>query len=88
MAQFNLGVFAQNAGRSNEAIAAFQKAKAADPSLAEAYYRLGTLMVAQNEVPEAVEYLKKYVSMSPSNAQNAANARDLLTKLTPHHERR
>ena len=40
--QFSAGVVHLNAGRQAEAAAAFKKAIAIDPSLADAYYHLGT----------------------------------------------
>jgi tetratricopeptide (TPR) repeat protein len=81
--QFNLGIFNLNAGKSDEAIAAFQKAVAADPNMADAYFHLGTLMVGQNKVTEAVGYLEKYLAMSPTNAQNKATAEGLIAALKP-----
>ena len=82
-AQYNVGIFNLNSGKTEEAIAAFQKAVAADPTMADAYYHLGTLMVGQNKVADAVQYLEKYLSMSPTNAQNKATAEGLIAALKP-----
>jgi len=81
--QFNLGVTFLNAGKGEEALAAFQKASAADPSNAEPYFYIGTVLVGQNKVPDAVTSLEKYLSMNPSNAQNVATAQGLLQALKP-----
>jgi len=81
--QFNLGVTFLNAGKGEEALAAFQKASAADPSNAEPYFYIGTVLVGQNKVPDAVTNLEKYLSMNPSNAQNVATAQGLLQALKP-----
>jgi len=56
---------------------------AADPSLADAYYHLGTLMVGQNKIQDAVQYLEKFLAMNPTNAQNKATAEGLLAALKP-----
>src|SRR6266511_3260519 len=77
-AQFNMGIFSLNAGKSEEAIAAFQKALAADPAMVDAYYHLGTLYVGQNKIPEAIQNLEKYLSSNPTNSQNVATAQGLL----------
>jgi tetratricopeptide (TPR) repeat protein len=81
LAQFNLGVRSSNAGDGPGAIAAFQRVVALDPTIPEAYFHLGTLMVGQNKVPEAIFYLEKYLAMAPANARNVAIARNLLTAL-------
>src|SRR5262249_61849629 len=51
--QFNLGVMNLNAGKGDDAIAAFQKAAAADPANAEPYFYIGTLLRGHNKVPHA-----------------------------------
>jgi tetratricopeptide (TPR) repeat protein len=80
-AQFNQGIFLLNANKNEEATAAFEAAVKADPNMAEAYYRLGALMVGQGKIPEAIQHLEKYLSMNPTDAQNAATAQGLLKAL-------
>jgi tetratricopeptide (TPR) repeat protein len=80
-AQFNRGIFLLNASKNEEAIAAFEAAIKADPGMTEAYYRLGALMVGQGKIPEAIQNLEKYLSMSPTEAQNVAVAQGLLKAL-------
>jgi tetratricopeptide (TPR) repeat protein len=81
--QFGIAVAALNAGKSEEAMAAFQKVAAADPANVEVNYYLGTLEVGQNKIPEAVAHLEKYLSLNPTNAQNVATAKGLLQALKP-----
>jgi tetratricopeptide (TPR) repeat protein len=81
--QFDLGATALNSGKYEEALAAFQKSAAADPSNPETYYYLGTIYVGMNKIDEARTNLEKYVSMNPKNAQNLATAQGLLQALTP-----
>jgi tetratricopeptide (TPR) repeat protein len=78
-----MGIFSLNAGKSDEAIAAFQKALAADPAMVDAYYHLGTLYVGQNKITEAVQSLEKYLASNPTNPQNVATAQGLLAALKP-----
>lgn len=82
-AAFNLGIFYLNSGRSEEALQAFQKAEAGDATNAEVSYFLGTLLVGQNKIPEAIARLEKYLSMNPQNPQNVATAQGLLQALKP-----
>lgn len=80
-AQFNRGIFLMNANQNEQAIGAFEAAIKADPSLTEAYYRLGTLMIGQGKIPESIQYLEKYLSLNPTDAQNQATAQGLLKAL-------
>jgi tetratricopeptide (TPR) repeat protein len=80
-AQFNRGIFLLNANKNEEATGAFEAAIKADPGMAEAYYRLGALMVGQGKIPESIQYLEKYLSLNPTDAQNVATAQGLLKAL-------
>jgi tetratricopeptide (TPR) repeat protein len=80
---FNLGITFLNQGKSEEAIAALEKAEKLDPSNVEVHYHLGTLLVGQNKIPEAIARLEKYLSLSPQNQQNIATAQGLLQALKP-----
>ena len=75
------GIFLLGSGQSVEAQAAFEAALAADPSLAEAHYHLGTILVGQGKVPEAIEHLETYIASGPSNEQYAATAQGLVQAL-------
>jgi tetratricopeptide (TPR) repeat protein len=81
--QFGVAVDLLNAGKADEAAAAFQKVLEIDPNYADAYYHMGTVAVGQNKIPEAISHLEKYLSMNPSNAQNVATAQGLLQALKP-----
>jgi len=78
---FNLGVVKFNAGDSAGAAEAFARAEVLDPSNPEVQYFLGTIAVGQGQTDEAIQRLKKYLSMSPTNAQNIATAQGLLQAL-------
>jgi Tfp pilus assembly protein PilF len=79
--QFALGAAAFNVGKTEEAQAAFANAVAVDPSNAEPYFYLGSLAVSRNDVPKAVEYLEKYVSLAPATAPNLGAAKAVLGTL-------
>jgi tetratricopeptide (TPR) repeat protein len=79
--QFDLGATYLNAGKYEDALAAFQKAQAADPSNAETYYYLGTVNFSLNKLDDARTNLEKYISMNPKNATNVTTAQALLQAL-------
>ena len=81
--QYSTGVLHINAGRHEEAAAAFKRAIAIDPNHVESYYHLGTIALNQNNMPEAIAYLEKYLSLNPTNAQNVATAQGLIKALKP-----
>lgn len=81
--QFDLAAELLNENKYEEALAAFQKAAAADPSNPEPIYYIGAIMVGLNKVDEARTNLEKYLSMNPTNAQNVATAQGLLQALLP-----
>jgi tetratricopeptide (TPR) repeat protein len=80
----NLGIANLNVGRSEASVAALRRALALNPMIVEAHYYLGTQLVAQNKVPEAVRSLQMYLSMSPRKPENEARARKLLKALEPY----
>jgi tetratricopeptide (TPR) repeat protein len=86
---YNLGAVLTNANQGDAAVEAFQKAIAADPNYAEAYYQYGVSLVGKasfgadgkvTPVPGTVEALQKYLSLAP-NGQFAQPAKDMLTTL-------
>jgi tetratricopeptide (TPR) repeat protein len=87
---FNLGAVLTNAGKTEEANAAFDKAIATDPKYAEAYYQKGVNLLATAKLdektgmaiasPEVSADLQKYLELAP-NGPNAQAAKDLLTSL-------
>jgi tetratricopeptide (TPR) repeat protein len=67
---YNLGVIFMNSGKTDEAAEAFKQSIAADPNFAESYYQLGmALSGKQATIPEAIEALKKYVTISQKPEQ-------------------
>jgi tetratricopeptide (TPR) repeat protein len=87
---YNLGAVLTNANQSDAAVEAFQKAIAADPNYAEAYYQYGVSLVSKasygadgkvTPVPGTVEALQKYLALAPTG-QFAQPAKDMLTTLS------
>jgi tetratricopeptide (TPR) repeat protein len=87
---YNLGAVLTNANQSDAAVDAFQKAIAADPNYAEAYYQYGVSLVSKasygadgkvTPVPGTVEALQKYLALAPTG-QFAQAAKDMLTTLS------
>jgi tetratricopeptide (TPR) repeat protein len=76
--QFALGAVAFNLGRNAESERAFTKAVELDAASVEPHFFLGSLAIARNDVPAAVEHLKKYVGAAPPGAPNLDAARTLL----------
>jgi tetratricopeptide (TPR) repeat protein len=78
---FNLGAVLTNQGKSDEAIAAFNKALAADPAKADAYYWKGVNLLGKATTdktgkmtaPEGTaEALNKYLELAPEGPYAAA----------------
>jgi Tfp pilus assembly protein PilF len=69
-----------NAGDLNAAAEHFEKALAADPSLARAHYHLGLCNVNRGENAGALTHLKKFIEMAPDDADVPA-AKEMLTYL-------
>lgn len=79
--EYEQGVAHMAGGRWAAAIAAFQKAVAARPDLADAYFHLGTLLPGENRDAEAEFFLEKYLSLKPDNAGKVAAAQAKLAAL-------
>jgi len=86
---FNEGAILTNQGKPDQANQAFDKAIAADPTRAEAYYQKGVNLLGKatlgkdgKMIPVAgtVEALNKYLEISP-DGRNAQAAKDLLATL-------
>jgi tetratricopeptide (TPR) repeat protein len=85
---FNIGAVLTNSGRPDEANAAFDKAIAADPTRAEAYYQKGLNLLGKATLkgdktiapPGTAEALQKYLELSPTGP-NAESAKALLASL-------
>jgi tetratricopeptide (TPR) repeat protein len=75
LAYFNICAVQYNTGNANAAMPACDRAIAADPNKADAYFIKGSLLIADSKVgaqgkmtapPGAVEALKKYLELAPS----------------------
>jgi len=85
---FNLCATYYNTNRMEDAATSCNKAIAADPSMAEAYYLKASALFGKGKLekgryaapPETREALTKYLAMSPYS-MHAATAREMLEKL-------
>jgi tetratricopeptide (TPR) repeat protein len=87
-AYFNIGAVYTNAGRVDDANAAFDKCIAADPTRAEAYYQKGVNLLGKATLqgdktiapPGTAEAFQKYLEMAPTGP-NAQSAKELLASI-------
>jgi tetratricopeptide (TPR) repeat protein len=86
---FNVGAVFTNMGKVDDANTAFDKAIAADPTQAEAYYQKGVNLLGKatvdpdgkmNAPPEVAQNLNKYLELAPTGP-NAQAAKDMLASL-------
>ena len=86
---FNQGAILTNQGKVDDANAAFDKAIAADPNHAEAYYQKGINLLGKATLgkdgkmipaPGTAEALNKYLQLAP-DGKNAQAAKDLLASI-------
>ncbi len=77
---YNMGVTYINNGNTEEAVNALRKAVEMDDGHAEAHYQLGISLIGLNDLPGAVEHLKKYLKLAPAGA-NAETAKALVEQL-------
>jgi tetratricopeptide (TPR) repeat protein len=89
VAYFNLCATQYNAGNTDAALAACDKAIAADPTKADAYFIKGSVMVGNGTVGQkgkfvvakgTAEALKKYLELQPNGA-HAADVKEMLNVL-------
>jgi tetratricopeptide (TPR) repeat protein len=77
-AYFNMGANMVNHGKADQAVDFFKKATDADPNYAEAWYQMGSLLMAKGSVdaktgqqtypPDTATALKKYLELQPTGA--------------------
>ena len=85
---FNTGAVLTNAGQVDNAIAAFDKVIASDPTKADAYYWKGVNMIGKATLqgdkmvapPGTAEALQKYLELQPTGTY-AQPAKDMLTSI-------
>jgi tetratricopeptide (TPR) repeat protein len=89
VAYFNLCATSYNAGNTEAALAACDKAIAADPAKADAYFIKGSVMVGNGAVDPkgkfavpkgTVETLKKYLELQPTGA-HASDVKEMLNAI-------
>jgi tetratricopeptide (TPR) repeat protein len=89
VAYFNLCATSYNAGNTETALAACDKAIAADPTKADAYFIKGSVMVGNGSVDQkgkfavpkgTVETLKKYLELQPNGA-HASDIKEMLNAI-------
>lgn len=79
-ALYEKGVELFNGGKAEQAKDDFEKALAADPSIAKAHYMLGLCYVNTGESAKAKEHLQKFIQMAPDDA-DASSAKEMLKYL-------
>lgn len=65
-AVLNAGIIAWNAGQYPEAKAQFERATKIDPTLADAFFRLGMANVNLGQLPDAVKAFEEYLKLAPT----------------------
>ncbi len=63
---FNFALFNEDQGNTDEAIALYQRALAADPTLCDAHYNLGLLYHSLGREREAVRHFSAYRKLADS----------------------
>jgi tetratricopeptide (TPR) repeat protein len=89
VAYFNLCAMSYNVGNTEAALAACDKAIAADPTKADAYFIKGSVMLGNGAVDQkgkfavpkgTVEALKKYLELQPNGA-HASDVKEMLNAI-------
>ncbi len=69
---YNLGIQAEQKGDTTDAITYYSAAITADPNYSDAYFNLGSIYFAQNNLEKATINFKKVTELSPSSADGFA----------------
>jgi tetratricopeptide (TPR) repeat protein len=78
---YNVGATAKNSDKNDDAVKAFQKAVAIDPSYAVAHRELGYALVKQGDFKGAVTQFNKYLELLPK-APDAGEIRAMAKQLS------
>jgi tetratricopeptide (TPR) repeat protein len=73
MAHYNLGIALNERGKTDEAIAHYQRAIELRPSYAEAHYNLARLLAEKGKLNEAVTHYEKTLEINPADAEARNN---------------
>jgi tetratricopeptide (TPR) repeat protein len=84
----NVGITYENAGKIDDAVAAYDKSIAADPNAADSYFRKGITLLGKATTkgdkmvpaPGTAEAFNKYLELAP-DGPNAQVAKDMLTTI-------
>jgi tetratricopeptide (TPR) repeat protein len=79
--QYNRGLLLMNGQKTEAAAKAFEAAVAADPTLADAWYWLGSQCLNLGRMDDALKAYEKYLALKPGNPQQEAAAQGLLAAL-------
>jgi tetratricopeptide (TPR) repeat protein len=73
MAHYNLGIALNDQGKTDEAIAHYQRAIKLRPSYAEAHYNLGRLLAQKGQLGDAVTHYEKALEINSADAEARNN---------------
>jgi tetratricopeptide (TPR) repeat protein len=73
MAHYNLGIALNDRGKTDEAMAHYQRAIELRPSYAEAHYNLGRLLAQKGQLDDAVTHYEKALEINPADAEAQNN---------------
>jgi tetratricopeptide (TPR) repeat protein len=73
MAHYNLGIVLNDRGKTDEAMAHYQRAIELRPSYAEAHYNLGRLLAQNGQLDQAVTHYEKALEINPADAEAQNN---------------
>jgi Tfp pilus assembly protein PilF len=76
--EFNLGIFLAGRGRTEEAIAHYERALAARPNLTAAWIRLGTARRECGDLQGAIDAYRRALEIDPTQARASAALVDVL----------
>jgi protein O-mannosyl-transferase len=74
LANFNLGVILDQQGRTDEAIAQYEKTLEMDPDKADAHYNIARLLAQSGQIEEALVHYKRLFEMGPDQSAEAHNS--------------
>jgi tetratricopeptide (TPR) repeat protein len=77
---YNLGIYLDKQGNTQEAIAAYREAIRLGPQLRYAYYNLGNILEKQGKLEEAIVLLKEAIPIKSHNAVTRENLARLYYK--------
>ena len=80
MAHNNIAINLVQKGRTDEAVAHYNKALELDPSYGEAHYNLANALVRLGRVDEAIAHYEKAVELNPNNALAYYNLGSVLVQ--------